>query len=257
MEIPHRSPRELLGVTRVAGFLFLLGCITMGCNGTGSTSPPPDQASRRGSPAAKQQASTGNVVNGVPLPTLGTIAEGKAMSAGGAPPEYTFKTLWKKALRAAQKWHGDAYLVRAVGQYINNQGVPSYWFLTFLSPADHLYRLDMEIDPWGNVSKENIWKGGSQAELRQFRVVYGDTPVPANIVDSDWVVEQAVPAASAQFPLNKTKDPAAVINWDKETNKSVWSYIFLYRSTAQYCGVDLDAQTGKVIKVWRGSSKGP
>jgi len=191
----------------------------------------------------------------VPIPAINDIADGKAFSEGGSPPEYTFKTLWKKALTGAQKWHQDAYLVMANSEYINNDGIPSCWYLVFLSPSDELRRLDMEIDPWGKVIYQKISEcGGDEEKLRRYRVAYGNTPVPANIIDSDVVVQTAIPAASAQFKMEKTKDPRAILSWDDELNKFIWDYMFFYISTAEYCSVNIDAQTGEVIEVWRGSS---
>ncbi|HEY5276701.1 MAG TPA: hypothetical protein VIK38_09265 [Coriobacteriia bacterium] len=46
---------------------------------------------------------------------------------GGGPVQYTFREEWRRALAQAQKWRSGAYLVKAVGQQVNDEGVPSYW----------------------------------------------------------------------------------------------------------------------------------
>lgn len=192
-------------------------------------------------------------VNGVPIPTVSDIADGKSFIEGGSILEYTFRTLWKQALTEAQEWHQDAYLVVANGCDIDNKGIPAYWFLVFLSPSDELYRLDMKIDPRGEVIEREIWTEGSEEELRDYRIAYGDTPIPAKVVDSDVVVQNAISALSTQFKAEKIREPRAILSWNDESEELVWSYTFFYKLTAEYCGVDINPQTGKIKKVWRGS----
>jgi hypothetical protein len=66
-------------------------------------------------------------------------------------------------------------------------------------------------------------------------------------------VQNAISAISTQFMAEKFREPRAMLSWDDESEEFLWSYIFFYKLTAEYCGVDINPQTGKIKKVWRGS----
>ena len=178
----------------------------------------------------------GTPVDGPVVIVPESIPDGRTIQDGGNP-EYTFRTLWKKALSTALEWKPDAYLVSAAGSFVNGDGVPSEWMMVFRT-RDGGKDLRLRIDPWGKVSSTQESApdptNGAQA-------------VPPSIIDSDEAVAKALPALADKVGPDTAKDPRLGLGF-KEAAGPFWYYIVLAPG-GDYVTVTLDAVTGEVVSV--------
>lgn len=219
-------------------FLVLALCALAGCgDGSGKTAG----TSGNPEPQPKEDTATG-VASGASsddqIPPGREIAEG-----GGGPVQYTFREEWRRALAVATEWKSGAYLVSAVGDMINDEGIPSSWRLTFTDDSDSATVL-VDIDPWGKVTQKREFTGDdAKSQL-------GDYPEPISyaVIDSDEAVRIGKEAIGAKYDLSKTKDPRVVLNHSVlDGSGPYWQYSLFYQSTAEYVSARIDALTGKVV----------
>jgi len=178
----------------------------------------------------------GTPVDGPVVIVPESIPDGRTVSDGGNP-EYTFRSLWKKALSTALEWKPDAYLVSAAGSFVNNDGVPSEWMMVFRT-RDGSKDLRVRIDPWGKVT-------GNQESAPD--PTNGTVAVPSSIIDSDEAVAKALPALTDKVSPEQAKDPRLGLGFE-EAAGPFWYYIVL-TPAADYVTVTLDAVTGDVVSV--------
>jgi hypothetical protein len=213
-----------------------------GCGGGGNASPG---AVDKGSgapvattpPGATNQPATGQ-------PQSREIPPGREISVGGAPVQYTFREEWRRALAEAQRWRNGAYLVKAVGQDVNDDGVPSYWALAFIDKAEADAVFRVEIDPWGKITEtEEVTGEGVISFVDQYT-----KRIPFDVIDSDEAVTIGKAALAALYNPARTRDPLIALGASKLTGGAVyWTYILFYESTAEYVSAQIDPLTGEVI----------
>lgn len=226
-----------LSALGVLAALGLVAILAMGCGSSGPTNAPPDGPGAATAAPATPAASDGQAVN-QEIPPGREIAEG-----GGGPVQYTFREEWRRALAEAQKWRSGAYLVKAVGQDVNDEGVPSYWAFAFIDKADADAVLSVEIDPWGKVTEtEEVTGEGVISFVDQYTV-----RIPYDVIDSDEVVTIGKAALAARYDPLKTKDPLIALSANKITGGALhWTYMLFYRSTAEYVSALIDPITREV-----------
>ena len=218
--------------------LGLVLVFAVGCGSSGTTAAP------TGGPGAATAAPTTPVASSPADPGLNeAIPPGREISEGGAPAQYTFREEWRKALAEAQKWRSGAYLVKAVGQDVNDEGVPSYWAFAFIDKADADAVLRVEIDPWGKVTEtEEVTGEGVISFVDQYTV-----RIPYEVIDSDEVVTIGKAALAALYSLAKTKDPLIALGANGITGGALhWTYMLFYESTAEYVSALIDPLTREV-----------
>jgi hypothetical protein len=209
-----------------------------GCTGGGGSLPPgagPLPGTTGGTPG------TGVVPSAAAsqIPPGREIAEG-----GGGPVSYTFREEWRRGLATAETWRSGAYLIVAVGQMVNDDGVPNSWRLTFADKAAPDAVLLVDVDPWGKVTHQEVVVGADATGL----VGESTKPIPYAVIDSDQAVTVGKETLGATYDLDKTKDPLISLNHDrKDGSGPYWSYILFYESTAEYVTARIDALTGKVV----------
>lgn len=228
----RRAMRRIVPVV-----LALVLCTTAsGCNPGGGAGIPgtvkPPGATIPGAPGATSAAAS-------QIPAGREIAEG-----GGGPVSYTFREEWRRALGTAETWRSGAFLVMAVGQMVNDDGVPSSWRLTFTNKAAPDAALLVDIDPWGKVTSQREVTGAGATSL----VGTSAKPIPYAVIDSDAAVANGQEALATSRGLAKTKDPRIALNFDRTDGTGpYWSYILFYESTAEYVTVRIEALTGKIV----------
>jgi hypothetical protein len=216
---------------------LVVGVTLAGCTGGGGSLPP------GAGPVPGSLTGTSGTSGTVPaaasqIPPGRQIAEG-----GGGPVSYTFREEWRRALGTAQGWRSGAYLVTAVGDMVNDDGVPNSWRLTFADKAAPDAVLLVDIDPWGKVTNRREVTGSGATGL------VGDStkPIPYDVIDSDQAVTVGKKELGATYNLAKTKDPLIALNYDrKDGSGPYWSYVLFYESTAEYVTARIDARTGEV-----------
>ncbi|HOJ33007.1 MAG TPA: hypothetical protein PK975_05560 [Candidatus Hydrogenedentes bacterium] len=182
-------------------------------------------------------------------PRLEDIPDGRDVSVGGAPPEYTFRSLWKRALVGAQQWEPDAYLVYACGEYLNDQGVPSSWTIVFCSRKAKKAWLCLTIDPWGKISDTSKGTGSPPGVLEYAsEALAAARPVPADLLDSDMLSKRAMKAVEERFGIASPWDPKTIVLWDKNQSRAVWIYRFRTAKGDAFKELRFDARTGAALK---------
>jgi len=233
---------------RVLAAIGLCAVLVVGCGSSGSTKAP------TGRPGATVAASAAPATSAGPTPRASgdptdqalnhDIPPGREISeGGGGPVSYTFREEWRRALAEAQKWRSGAYLVKAVGNDVNDEGVPSYWALAFIDRAEADAVLRVEIDPWGKVTKtEEVTGEGVISFVDQYT-----KRIPYDVIDSDQVVAIGKAALAARYNLLKTKDPLIALSSNEITGGTLhWTYMLFYESTAEYVSAQIDPLTGEV-----------
>lgn len=185
-------------------------------------------------------ASSSTLVDPAQIPPGREIAEG-----GGGPIQYTFREEWRRALVEAQAWRPGAYLVSATGRYINDEGVPTEWRLSFIdapSGADADAVLFVVVDPWGGISETEEVTESVSSRVSEF-----DRLVPVGVLDSDEVVALGREALGSTYDLADAQDPYASVGFSVlDGSGPYWRYGFFYPPSAEYVSVPLDALTGAV-----------
>jgi hypothetical protein len=225
------SWRTFAAVVALAAMLVLVaGCGTPGTGGgTGSTTATGTPATGGGTPP-----------DGPVMIVPDSIPDGTTIkSPTGGNDEYTFRSLWKKALPEALKWKADAYLSTAAGAYVNDTGVPSEWTMIFRSRAGDPKDFAVYIDPWGKVTRT--------VEINATKTD-GTEVVPPSIIDSDEAVKIALPALLERVRPEETRDPALGLGFSAPDGP-FWYYIVFEKANAQYITVTIEAVTGKVVSV--------
>lgn len=167
------------------------------------------------------------------------IAEG-----GGGPVQYSFREEWRRALPVAQEWRIGAYLISAVGDYINDEGVPSEWRFAFISDRDPGALLFLYIDPWGKVTRTEEITENIESHVSEY-----DKPMEYQVIDSDQAVRIAVDLLSERYNLADTKDPRISLGWSViDGSGPYWEYSLFDKATATYLFVQIDALTGAVTE---------
>jgi hypothetical protein len=193
-----------------------------------------------GGSAEEGATSAAAPVDPADIPPGREIAEG-----GGGPTQYTFREEWRRALGEAQAWREGAYLYEALGRYVNDEGVPSEWRMSFISgpaaTADAV--LVVTIDPWGNVTATEEMTESLGSHVSEF-----DQPVPVDVIDSDEAVTLGRAALGATFNLEDAQDPYVTVGFSElDGTGPFWRYGFFYPPTAEYASVPLDGVTGDVV----------
>lgn len=176
--------------------------------------------------------------------TVDSIPPGTATAeGGGGPTQYSFREAWRRALPSAEKWRSGAYLVSAVGNYVNDEGVPGEWRFTFINQAKPDALLWLYVDPWGNITNSREESGDAVAS----NVGELDKAIHYDVIDSDEAVRIGLNAMGAQYDLEKTRDPRIALGWDPEDGSGpYWWYSRFYTLDADYVAVEIDALTGAV-----------
>ncbi len=173
------------------------------------------------------------------IPPGREIAEG-----GGGPTQYTFREEWRRALPEAQKWRIGAYLISAVGNQVNDDGVPSDWRFAFISDRDPDALLFIYMDPWGKVSSTE-----EVTENRGSHVSEYDRPMEYDVIDSDQAVSIALKALAEDHDLADTKDPRISLGWSVlDGSGPYWEFNIFHKPTATYLYVQIDARSGAVTR---------
>jgi len=174
------------------------------------------------------------------IPAGTEIAEG-----GGGPIQYTFREEWRRALPEAQKWRIGAYLISAVGDYINNEGVPSEWRFSFISDRDPGELLFVYMDPWGKITRtEELADDEMMANVSEY-----DKPMAYEVIDSDVAVRIATDQLGERYNLADTKDPRISLGWSAiDGSGPYWEYSLFDNATATYIFAQIDALTGEVTE---------
>jgi hypothetical protein len=231
-----RASRALATGALALALVAVAGCGGAGTGaGTGSTTG----GTPGGATAGTTGPGPGTPVDGPVVIVPDSIPDGRTITSGGGNPEYTFLSLWKKALPEALKWKGDAYLVYAYGGFVNNDGVPSEWVLLFRTHASGANDLQMWIDPWGKVTRT---EESAPTDVRGVRAVMPD------LIDSDEAVAKALPALAEKVDPAKTRDPRLVLGF-RDGAGPFWYYIVVENSSGNYVTVTMDALTGSVTGV--------
>ncbi|MDZ4170216.1 MAG: hypothetical protein U1E26_11280 [Coriobacteriia bacterium] len=208
-----------------------LGCASGGDPASGGGESEPTTA-----PPAPTEAASGA---GEEIPPGREIAEG-----GGGPATYTFREIWRRALPPAQAWREGAYLTSAVGDMVNDDGVPSTWRLTFIDKPDADVVLLMDVDAWGKVTEQKEVTGEG---VKSFVGEYSK-PMPYDVIDSDDAVTRGKADLATRYDLAKTKDPRLALNHSViDATGPYWSYSLFYTSSAEYVSSRMDALTGEVV----------
>jgi hypothetical protein len=234
----------------VLAALALAGCGTGGASQSqvsqhsdtaAGTAAQSTAAQRTGTPAATAVPTLGGSTATDDIPPGRQIAEG-----GGGPLTYTFREEWRKARSEAQKWRDEAYLIAAVGDFVNDDGVPSSWSLNFIDRAAADAVLVVEIDPWGKVTGTREVTGD---EVTSFVSQYTNR-IPYSIIDSDHAVGLGKAALASRYDLDKTKDPRIGLNYSSlDGSGPYWVYTIFYESNAEYVSAQVDALTGDVTSL--------
>jgi hypothetical protein len=229
----HWTPGRRVGALALAfAVLALAGCANGGDASRGTLD------NKSGAPVGTEALSTADQVLNQDIPPGREIAEG-----GGGPVSYTFREEWRRALAEAQKWRSGAYLIKAVGNKVNDEGVPSYWALAFIDKAEADAVLRVEIDPWGKVTEtEEVTGDGVISFVDKFT-----KRIPYDVIDSDEVVTIGKAALAAHFNPLKTRDPLIALSSNEITGGTLhWTYMLFYESTAEYVSALIDPRTGEV-----------
>jgi hypothetical protein len=214
--------------------------VVAGCGGAGSgTGSGSTTGGTSGGTTIATGPPGGTPVDGPVVIVPDSIPDGRTITSGGGNPEYTFRSLWKKALPEALKWKGDAYLAYAYGGFVNNDGVPSEWTLLFRTHASGANDLQVWIDPWGKVTRT---EESAPTDVRGVRAVMPD------IIDSDEAVAKALPALAEKVDPAKTRDPRLVLGF-RDGAGPFWYYIVVENSSGNYVTVTMDALTGSITGV--------
>ncbi len=215
-------------------FVMLASSACLGPGGLVSHGPSATKSGAlvgTGAPSATDQALNDDI-------PLGTgIADG-----GGGPLSYTFREEWRRARAEAQKWRGGAYLITAVGLYVNDDGLCE-WTLRFIDKVDADAVLLVDIDMWGKVTRTREIAGDGVISF----VNKYTKRIPYAIIDSDKAVGLGKAALASQYPLDKTKEPSLTLDFSRvDGSGPYWTYMLFYNSTAEYVSAQIDALTGAV-----------
>lgn len=219
----------------------VLGALAAGCSGSGPSSPgagPLPGATPGGSPSTPGAPGSDSAAASQ-IPAGRSIAEG-----GGGPLTYTFREEWRRALGTAVAWRAGAYLVTAVGDQVNDDGVPSSWRFTFADKAAPDAVLLVDVDPWGKVTGRREVSGSGATGL----VGSSTKPMPYAVIDSDAAVTAGKKSLGAAHDLAKTKDPRIGLNFSPTDGSGpYWVYTLFDESTADYLDARMDALTGEMV----------
>jgi hypothetical protein len=223
---------------RVLAVIGLAAVLATGCGSSGPTKAPTGSRGASAAASAATPIATGQALS-QDVPPGREIAEG-----GGGPVSYTFREEWRRALAEAQKWRSGAYLIKGVGNLVNDDGVPNYWALAFIDKAEADAVLRVEIDPWGKVTKtQEVTGSGVISFVDQYT-----KRIPYDVIDSDEAVALGKAALATHYDLVKTKDPLLSLSSDALTGGALrWTYMLFYESTAEYVSAQIDAVTGEVM----------
>jgi hypothetical protein len=222
--------------------LAFAGCGSAGASPTAAPTAAPATQGSQTAAAGTQTAATGTPVSG--QTTLDDIPPGRGIpEGGGGPNSYTFREEWRRARSVAQTWRSGAYLVSGAGSFVNDDGVPNSWSLTFVAEAAADRILLVEIDPWGKVTSTREVTGDQAVFLlgsHAGRIPYG-------VIDSDTAVAAGKAALGARYDLAKTRDPRIGLRFrDADGSGPYWTYTLFNVSTAAYVSARIDALTGAV-----------
>lgn len=236
----HPSGRTL----RTLMALGVVAALVVGC-GSSAPTKVPSGSSAPGSSAPLPTAGPPQP-NETPVvvPVIGEIPPGREIAeGGGGPVQYTFREEWRRALAEAQKWRSGAYLIKAFGDQVNDEGVPSYWSMAFIDKADADAALEIEIDPWGKITKTEEFSGESMISF----VDEFTQRIPYDVIDSDQVVAIGKPALGEVYALAKTKDPRIMLSTSALTDGVLhWTYMLFNGPTAEYVSAIIDPHSGAV-----------
>jgi len=219
----------------VAGILLTLA-VAVGCTSPDTSVPSGGPAAPTGgASAATSSATTPPSGEGPVVVVPESIPDGRKI-LGDGNPEYTFLSLWKRAVPTALQWKGDAYLASASGSFVNDDGVPSEWMMVFRTRAAGSPDLRVWIDPWGKVTR---------TEKTPADDTYGTRAVMPGIVDSDAAVTVGRSALKNKG-VTTTKDPRLGLGFKGDVGP-FWYYVVL--SNGNYVTATIDALTGKATGV--------
>jgi hypothetical protein len=226
------------GAVAVALALAVAACGGSGASPT--TAIPTGQATQ-----AAQTAAAGTPVSG--QTALDDIPPGRGIAEGGGGPlSYTFREEWRKARVEALKWRSGAYLVMGAGSFVNDDGVPSSWALTFVDGTAAGGALLVEIDPWGAVTSTRELTGSDATSLvgpHAGRIPYG-------VIDSDTAVAAGKTALTARYDMDNTRDPRLGLGFSAADGSGpYWTYTVFNEPTAAYVSARIDALGGTATLV--------
>ena len=230
---------------RVCAVLLLaLLLVPAGCGGSVTQTNPSVSGSGAASTSTVTLA-TPSIAPGSPGVNVGDIPAGRSFAEGGGGPlTYTFREEWRKARTEAQKWRAGACLISATSQFVNDDGVPSYWVLVFIDKTNADAVMRITIDPWGKVTKsEEVTGDGVVSFVNKFT-----KQIPYAIIDSDAATTAGKAALAARYNLDKTKEPSLSLGFDRvDGSGPYWTYMLFYNSTAEYVSAKINALTGEVM----------
>ncbi len=215
-----------------------------GCGSNAEQESSDEQAGTTAEPEVADDTTTDAAQTGAAVSDAGQIPPGSEFAEGGGGPlSYSFREEWRRALPEAQKWRSGAYLISAVGEYVNNDGVPSEWRFSFIDSDNPDALLWVTIDPWGNVTNTEEKTGDAvSANVSKF-----DKPVPYEIIDSDEAVRIATEVLGERYDLADTKEPLIGLGWSVMGGGGpYWNYNLFYSPTAEYISAQINALTGEV-----------
>lgn len=225
-----------------------VGCLTAAMLlGASGCEPSADENPTTSGEQARSEASDSSASDEAAAPDADRIPPGREIAeGGGGPVTYTFREEWRRALDEAAAWRSGARLVSAVGQYVNNDGVPSEWRFTFVEGSAPDALLWIYIDPWGNVTETREEIGDAVTS----NVSEYDKPLPYDVIDSDQAVTIATEALAAQYSADKLRDPRIALGWSVlDGSGPYWEYDVFYTSNASYVNVRIDARSGEVVSL--------
>ena len=178
--------------------------------------------------------------------SLHAAAAKPAATASGAAPGSDRLEWWREARFGLAASVIGPYLIAAVGDFVNDDGVPSSWSLNFIDRAAADAVLVVEIDPWGKVTGTREVTGD---EVTSFVSQYTNR-IPYSIIDSAHAVGLGKAALASRYDLDKTKDPRIGLNYSSlDGSGPYWVYTIFYESNAEYVSAQVDALTGDVTSL--------
>lgn len=227
--------RRALALVVFATVTVLAVVVLAGCKV--GTSSEPDGGKGDGATEPTSAASGGESASAREIPPGSEFAEG-----GGGPVSYSFREEWRRALPTAEEWRAGAYLVSAIGQYVNDQGVPSEWRMTFIDRENPDALLWVTIDPWGKVTASEEKTGDAVTS----NVSEYDRATPYDVIDSDEAVRIASETLADRYPATSTKDPRIALGHSEiDGSGPYWTYSVFHNPSADYVMVRIDALTGE------------
>jgi hypothetical protein len=186
-----------------------------------------------------------SIVVGMTASSTADIPAGHSFAEGGGGPlTYTFREEWRRARDAARAWRPAAYLVSASGNYVNDDGVPSYWTMDFVDRPDPDAALVVEIDPWGKVTGTHVVTSETVSSLLGPHA----TTIPYGVIDSDQAVGLGEGALKTLYNPAKTNSPSIALRYSEQDGSGpYWTYTLFYQPSAQYVSAQINAISGDVL----------